>query len=828
MLVNTFNLFLKFHKNKKYANLFEKIRDIFHGNQRSFFKSNENKNNNPIKKYDFNKFNEVYNGKFVKPIKTNNFKVGDEVDIPIEIETSKSIERKSWVRGRIKEIENDEYIIEICENCKDKNISINSINIFPAGEKTTDWEWRTNLKKWDVIDCFDRNKWYPATIMNVIDEEINGYKKVKYKIGFRLYTEHFKNLEDENDTFEKHLDIWRMGGYSETPDTDNENEKFFGDKENYDEIIVHYSKRIQKFNTFSKMQQKYLNYSYNSPSYYYHNSNEDNNPLKLMNEKLEKDAEISIEDFYNYEVDGQKNCILGKSDDFEIYFAIFLKKIEEEGSFKKFIEILQDKPNAEEIYNIFFIYLHSFSYIHKDYFKENSNIIKNSLINFINNLDNKEMRNLPKDLIEIVSEVLKKIANLNEDKNNQQNFEDLYDEMTLTLSMKTIKTSIFDRRLQGIKALNDYIEKNQKNPNARKKLVNLIKKNEIIQEIFGANYHSQLINKSNEIVKLLLVENELSEKDFQLIWSCTKKGDLEAKITILKLLSDLADNLKEEYIEMLLNSIRSNIDKKIDEKEIELVYRLSIQGNDNEKNILIGCDYLCQCLLSSKDTKIENNPIFEKLSMLMKRDNKYLEKVLEICENCLIKNENSLLSYSILFQIMDKLSSSEYSEPIINLVKDQRLLKLFEDNFRLYIKQAKELLEKNNISPSDGEIIDKYLINGFTHLDNIQKRIEIFPYLINYFYKDYDFLPFLKDVLINNAVSPNDQSIFFEFIKNYISNDDYSSKFNDDVIKQKEKIKHELFELISENNQKEVTTEQIKLFISIFFEMNKDKIQLKR
>ena len=380
LLVNTFKLFLKFHKNKKYAKLFEKIREIFNGNQRSFFKNNDNRNNNPIKKYDFNKFNDVFNGKFVKPKKTNNFKVGDEVDIPIENESSKSIEKKSWIRGRIKEIENDEYIIEYCEDFKEKKISINSINIFPAGEKTVDWDWRTNLKKWDLIDCFDRTKWYPATIMKVIDEEVNGFKKMRYKIGFRLYTEHFKNLEDENDTFEKHLDIWRIGG-SETPDTDSENEKFFGDKENYDETIVHYSKRIQKFNTFSKMQQKYLNYSYNSPSYYYHNSNEDNNPLKLMNEKLEKDAEISIEDFYNYEVDGQKNCILGKSDDFEIYFAIFLKKIEEEGSFKKFIEILQDKPNAEEIYNIFFIYLHSFSYIHKDYFKENSNIIKNSLIN---------------------------------------------------------------------------------------------------------------------------------------------------------------------------------------------------------------------------------------------------------------------------------------------------------------------------------------------------------------------------------------------------------------------------------------------------------------
>ena len=833
LLLNTYKLFLKFHKNNKYASLFERIREIFHSNShRSYFKNDDSKNDNPTKKYDCSKFNEVYNSKFIKTNISKSFKVGDEVDIPIDVETSKSIEKKSWVRGRIKEIEDDEYIIVYGSTNGEKKISVHNFNIYPAGEKTVDYDWRINLKKYDVIDCYDRSKWYPSTIMNVLEEEINGYKVVKYKIGFRIYPEHFKNNEDESDTYDKHLDIWKQGYFSEEPEYDSEREKFFGDKENFDETIIYYSKRIQKFNTFSKCQQKNINYSYNGSNYY--NSNDSNNPMKLMNEKLENDTDFSLEEFYNYEVDGKKNCIIGKSDDFQSYFAIFLKKIENEGSFSKFIEILEDKPNAEEIYNIFFILLHSISYIHRDYFKENANKIKNSLVNFINGLDNKEMRNLPKDLIDIVSELLKKIIAYNNDKDNEREFEDLYDEMTLTLSMKTIKTSIFDRRLQGIKALNDYIEKNSKNKESCKKLVGLIKKNDIISEIFGANYHSQLINKSTEIVKLLLLENELSEEDIKLIWSCTKRGDLEAKITILKLLSNLADNLKEEYVEMLLNSIRSNIDKKIDEKEIELVYRLSIQGNNNEKNILICCDYLCQCLLSLKDTKIADNPILDKLLMLGRRDDKYLEKILEICENCLKKNENALLSYSILYEIMDKIPY-EYNQALKDFINNYHLITLFKDNFYLYIKQAKELLEKNNISLKDGQVIDKYLIDGFTHNENINKRMTIFPYLINIIYKYYDFLPFLKDVLINNAVSPNDQLIFYEFVKNYINdNNDNNNIRNDDdeneeeIKKQKEKkgkIRQELFELISDNKQNEVTAEQIKLFIALFFDMNKGNIK---
>lgn len=88
--------------------------------------------------------------------------------------------------------------------------------------------------------------------------------------------------------------------------------------------------------------------------------------------------------------------------------CFILKKMENEGSFNEFIEILKNEPNAEEIYNIFFILSNAFPYIHSGYFKENSKIIKDSLIKFINNLDNKEIRNLPKDLIDIISDLLKK------------------------------------------------------------------------------------------------------------------------------------------------------------------------------------------------------------------------------------------------------------------------------------------------------------------------------------------------------------------------------------------------------------------------------------
>ena len=38
--------------------------------------------------------------------------------------------------------------------------------------------------------------------------------------------------------------------------------------------------------------------------------------MKLMNDKLMNDADISIDEYYNYEVEGNKNIILGKNKNF--------------------------------------------------------------------------------------------------------------------------------------------------------------------------------------------------------------------------------------------------------------------------------------------------------------------------------------------------------------------------------------------------------------------------------------------------------------------------------------------------------------------------------
>ena len=819
LLLHIFKLFLKFHKNEKYSPLFEKIRTIFKydNNFVSFYTSHKFKDDEDETKYNYSYFNEQFCAEFKKKLEKKSFKVDDEVDFLVEKNIGKNeFEKKFWARGKIKEIKDDQYVIQYFDD-EEKIISVNDFNIFEKNSKAKDWDWRSNLKKWDIVDCFDRNKWFPATITDVKEMENNGYKNNIYNVAFRLYPKHFKNPENENDTFDKHIDLWKNAANSEGLSKDRDGEEYIGDPDNFSEELPFYSKRIQKFNLYSSIQLKNLDYQSTGSN---SNKSNDRNPLNVIIDNLIKETDTPIDDFFNFEVNGKKNYVLGKTKYFYYYYARLLKLIENENSFSEFIEILKDKASTEEIYNIFYILTYCFPYLHKDYFIKNEDIIKNSLIRYINDLKEKEMRNLPKDLINIVTNLLYNINEYNKDVETDDNKKDTinsYDEVAITLSLKTIKTSIFDRRLQGIKTLNDFIDKNQKNKDVLKKLIALIKEKKIMSEIFGANYHSQLISRSNEIVKLLSAENELENDDIKLIWSCTKRGDLEAKLIILKLLSEISPYLKEEYIEILLNNIISNIDQKISKEEIDLVNKLSTQENSNEKNIMLCCDYLCKCLLMSNNSNIKDNQILGNLLSLIEKDDKYLKNVLDICENYIKNNDKTILSYSILTEIMEKYLNNE---KINEFTKDQHLLHLFEDNFKLYVKQTKELLAKNNISFSEGEKIDKFIVDGFSHLDNVQKRMDVYPFLINKLYTDYDFIPFLKGVLIDNPVSPNDQLIYYDFVKKYISNNENTSE---DAISRKEKIRQQLFDLLSENKEAEITVEKLNLFIALFIDMNKVK-----
>ena len=814
-----YRLFEKFHYNSNYFQLFKKIQKLFN-NQNNFYLSNLKSNNiNPKKNTTFHEFNNEFCKDFIlKELKVE-FKVGEYVDILVKFNDSRSkLDKNVWLRGIITKIENGHYYLTYNGEESEISIPIGSPNIRPLAEKTQDWNWRTDLKQHDLVDVFDRNQWWPATIYKILgDFDIKTIKKVKYRIGFRLYSKYYKNLQNPDDESTYINFKFFYGEKSGVAEDD----PFLGEDTNYDETLYHFSNRLQKYNTYSKLQREIMESEGE-------NLKQKQLELKKANEKLIEEIDetniFDINKYISYQKDGKKNIIIGNYGKFSYYYALFLKKIEQGDGFNKFIDILKGKITGEELYTIFTILLNSFDYIHPKFYEENKALFKKAVMDYIQDLQNEEIRNFSDDIITLASDLLSKINSLCDIK-NQNNDLTIKEEINLNIIFKNIGSTIFNKRLKGVKDLNKYLNSISNNEKIQPKVVDLIVEKKIIYDLFGSNYHSKLLSESDEILKILIKHNKLNEDQLKLVWECTQKGNFEAKKTILELMKKLIPYYDVNFIGILMNIIISYSNKGFDENEDDFVFKLSFLAKtlDNKTKIV---QYFCKGLFNSYNIKLEESQAYQKLSELMIKDENYLIKVIEIFENNLKNNEHTLICIDLIINILNsfiKINPNqnppyECDKNCLNdFLKDNHLMKIYEENFTNYINIAKAKFD----SKTQKEI-DSIIIDGYNHTSNIEGRFKLLKFLINNIYQNYDFFPKLKELFLNNPSTPSDKKFYIHFMK-----DIFSSENNYKNKNTKEIIKEELFNIFTNNDQTKMTYEDLIIFLNIFLSLNSSKLDYK-
>ena len=841
LLFNYVKLFMRFHKNKDYSTLFENIRKIFSLQNHYYIKQNSHykKDINPKKGNTYEQFNEEFCKFFKKDdVNNKNFNVGDKVDVLIKnIGHNSTLDYKAWARGYVSNIIENQYIIDypgkFQYNSNTITYSFGDPNVLKEGTKTEDWEWRLSLKENDVIDCYNRGRWYPATIIKVNEyKNNNGLIYKEYKVGFRLYPDNFMN----NDKYEYSTYIQCTIFWDNNDNVDKDGRTFYGDSESDDEDIAFNSKRIQKFQSFSSIQREVLNNQMNRLMNSYNNSpkfgtrnvisfptniNSDcEDRIRMMTELLKNDEaeKIIIEDLYFYEKDNQINYIIGKDpENFSYYYAKLLKLIADKGYFEEMINILKDKPSVDEVSNIFYILMNSASYVHKEYFKRNYELFKEAYINMMDNLTSKEIKTIQKEIIELSTGFFLKINYTIS--NNKTMKTEIMNDINLVLNLKMIKSSKFDKVIQGLKFIGDYIKTLSDDDKAKKNLIDLIKKYNIIKIIFGTNYHAQIISKSNEILEFMLKNDELTEEDLGLIWSLTKKGDVEAEKNIIQLLSNLIIYLKENYCNILLKYLDEEEDKNSNENRIDLIYNLAIKTN-NEKYLIKCCEIYSNNTFEIKNlNNLSKSPYISKILYLIAKNENYCKAAFDIFEKNIKKSNNILVFFFLLDKIIEKYKNhidinSDNSNDFINneihsLIDNDRLLFFFKENFLSYKNIAKENLKNNNIIKVD----------GYTHEENMKNRISFLIKTISFLYPKFDFFGLLKEICINEPVLPTDKSIFYKCMKQFLSKDNESKESKE----QKISIETQIFNMLTEDNKTEMTLDQFNLFVEIFLDINKEK-----
>jgi len=804
ILYQIYRLFEKFH-DKNYSMLLEKIRQLTNEQNNFYHPSSTTDYKNEKKMYNLRQF---FKNLGIAPPLNPLFKAGEKVDILVKHFSSQSeIDNNVWLRGEIKKIEKGRYYLDYNGENNEAIIQIGNSNIQRFGTKTIDWDWRTNLKKYDLIDVYARDKWWPATILEVVEDiNRNGIKKVKYKIGLRLYTKHFNNPKNPNDSFSNYTSFWENNDVK----LDENKEEFIGDGKDSDIELYHFSSRIQEFYSYSEIQKMSIE---EKDEFIIENVKEE------LIKNVEKKNDSNLNDDYDLYEKSQNNLIKGKSDYFSYYYALLLKKIEDGEGFIRCLEFLKGKPSNEELFTIFAFLFNCFDYIIPNYFEENKEIFKNAFFEYINNLNDKEIKNPPNDLKELSSNFLKKVYQLS------INDENIEEQILINFSFKLIKTTLFDKRLEGIKDLSNYLNSINSNEAAELRAIDLIKNNNIIKEIFGSNYHSQIISKSDGIVRILLKNHKLGEEEIKLIMGCAQKGDLETEITIINLMKNLIHDFDDNFIGLLMNFLLSNKDRASDEKEMNLVFNIAsqVRSLDNKTKIT---QYFCNSLFNSNSYKFSANPGYKILNQLMNNDETYIKNVLEICENNIKNNNHSLICNAIIIQLIKTYITETPNENppyickkncLIDYFKEEHLIKIFEENFSNYMSEAR----KEFASKSQKEI-DMIIIDGENHNINVNGRLS-FLKMLSRIYPNYNYISKIKELLLDNPSTPSDKNLFYDFTTQFFSigkNKQYKNET-------REVMKRELFEIFINNDQTNLTFQQFKILLELFFNLNTSKLEYK-
>jgi hypothetical protein len=228
----------------------------------------------------------------------------------------------------------------------------------------------------------------------------------------------------------------------------------------------------------------------------------------------------------------------------------------------------------EILHIIFFIYDNSIEQFHKEYATILSTTLIENTNNFVLDLSLNEIRVLKKETIELIFKTLKTISHLS--KNSSECFLQV-EKLELSLMIKMLKTTLLDKRLSALKSIIDVIRNQYGNQEKLQATLTLLEENQILQEIFGVNYHFQLIVKSQELIEILLEKERMSETDLDIIWNVTSKGDLEAKLIILKIFFELSRKINTQTKHRLISKIYS-IDKNnliIEEFKVKILNLLT-------------------------------------------------------------------------------------------------------------------------------------------------------------------------------------------------------------------------------------------------------------
>jgi len=288
----------------------------------------------------------------------------------------------------------------------------------------------------------------------------------------------------------------------------------------------------------------------------------------------------------------------------------------ENGGLEKILSLLKNKCStiSYEIFSFSIDLIHNnHEYFHyhfaKDFLKEYLHITMKFLLNF----SVVEARSFKKDHLE---NVLLKVKDMLYKVYMENDVNSKYDTFIIDFGLGCITSSTLDKKLIGIKYLSSSlleairVDLGQTITSSFSErriqsniVIDRIKDKNIIEFIFGNSSHIQLIQRSNDLVKCLLMCNALSNDDLMKIYELTKSNEVDTKKSIYKILQSNHHHFNSDLASFLIYKILEKSSSAISSMDLELirdVYKSMNTSNkielskfitENYREMILSCPY---------------------------------------------------------------------------------------------------------------------------------------------------------------------------------------------------------------------------------------------
>lgn len=451
------------------------------------------------------------------------------------------------MQGLIESVNNDNLYVIFPESSDyyDSFIDRWALQIAPFESHTKeDYEWRrTQVKNMTEVDLHDKSTWSKGTLFEIKKQVIAEDREIDVcHSAFRVY-------RGEDWTFTNKVKSDERG-------------MFDGWSEKFDEWIPLFCPRIAMYNTFtSKNKAEDIELGEEMDDYY---------PAEAGFDRV-------------YAVPRPMKCLSAQ-------YVHFINMFGNQGGFEMLLDIIEneeisDQPDKMSIttFGALASCLNGpYAVYHKDFVAEIGERVAKIVKERLLQAPDKAIRNVRKEEIDIMIKGIDNIQKRFMDKKEREKDTEI---MKLSLSIKCLNSTYLERRIQGIRELNVIIKNvisytSVGSVFTGQFLLDWMNKNGVFSMIWDPKKtHLQIVQRTNEVFKLLLRENMLSEELLNMFWSLSKS---DYRSEIVKIINDTSIYLKQPHIEFIFSQIKEIPSNELKVSEFECLCELGRYCKDEE------------------------------------------------------------------------------------------------------------------------------------------------------------------------------------------------------------------------------------------------------